>query len=72
MKYCKATCGNRWRIFTQARKASDARMPVIKWSFIFQFKNKKQKTNFMYLNSHLFPKIKEKMELRYKSFSTIF
>ena len=36
-------------------------MRVPKRPFVFQFKNEKRKTNFMYLN-HLFSKIKIKMK----------
>ena len=36
-------------------------MRVPKRPFVFQFKNDKPKTNFMYLN-HLFSKIKMKMK----------
>ena len=36
-------------------------MRVPKRPFVFQFKNEKRKTNFMYLN-HLFSKIKMKMK----------
>ena len=40
-------------------------MRVPKQPFIFQFKNEKRKTNFMYLN-HSFSKIKIKMKMKTK------
>ena len=41
-------------------------MRETKRPFVFQFKNKKLKTNFMYLNDHTFSKIKMKTENKIK------